>query len=488
MATWGRGRSGEEGGEIAGEERSGGEGDQEKCGSSGNRDRAKRESSLGSCVVASVVDLEGATENSPEQGSKQQSVMMVADQFAGVPLFAGGTFMPSQSTESSISPSKIRTPQTLIPVTVKQIIEAYRSIEDKSAIVVDGVELANMRLVGLVMNRTERATEVSFTLDDGTGRIDIIRWANESTDTAEAALIRNGIYVMVHGHLRGFQGKRHAIAFSVQDESPEIMSVKAYILFPVDLISVENHEVKVVDWATRATCPRGLCGQDWRLRQWCCSRLVLWRPGRSVRAVCACGLCGQRRLARPGCVQLAVGSQKITRRIGLLSAELAKTGEVRTRWKFAESGLRTVPELGRSAWRVPWSSSGGAVGDNRGVRRLEWTGAEVRRVVRDSSVQEVARSAQTDISVRRVPQREQIGAVSAGGRTGAELAEFACMAIKSGWALGTWQFGLVSGLGGATLEDWLSCLVAVVWLYIRGLVDTLGARREIGWLSYQLRR
>ncbi|KAK8968477.1 Replication protein A 32 kDa subunit A [Platanthera guangdongensis] len=142
--------------------------------------------------------------------------MMVADQFAGAPLFAGGAFMPSQSTESTISPSKIRTPQTLIPVTVKQIIEAYRSIEDKSAIVVDGVELANMRLVGLVMNRTERATEVSFTLDDGTGRIDITRWANESTDTAEVALIRNGIYVMVHGHLRGFQGKRHAIAFSVQ--------------------------------------------------------------------------------------------------------------------------------------------------------------------------------------------------------------------------------------------------------------------------------
>ncbi|KAK8968081.1 Replication protein A 32 kDa subunit A [Platanthera guangdongensis] len=35
---------------------------------------------------------------------------------------------------------------------------------------------ARMRLVGLVMNRTERATEVSFTLDDGTGRIDITRW------------------------------------------------------------------------------------------------------------------------------------------------------------------------------------------------------------------------------------------------------------------------------------------------------------------------
>ncbi|XP_028553704.1 replication protein A 32 kDa subunit A isoform X5 [Dendrobium catenatum] len=118
--------------------------------------------------------------------------MLSADQFAGAPLFTGGAFLPSQSIDSSISPTKsqIRTPNTLIPMTAKQIIEAYHSSEDKPAIIVDGIELANVKLVGLVMNMMERDTEVSFTLDDGTGRIDFRRWANESSDTGDTAFIQ----------------------------------------------------------------------------------------------------------------------------------------------------------------------------------------------------------------------------------------------------------------------------------------------------------
>ncbi|KAH0459755.1 hypothetical protein IEQ34_012569 [Dendrobium chrysotoxum] len=118
--------------------------------------------------------------------------MLSADQFAGAPLFTGGAFLPSQSIDSSISPTKsqIRTPNTLIPMTVKQIIEAYHSSEDKPTIIVDGIELANVKLVGLVMNRMERETEVSFTLDDGTGRIDFRRWANVSSDTGDTAFIQ----------------------------------------------------------------------------------------------------------------------------------------------------------------------------------------------------------------------------------------------------------------------------------------------------------
>jgi replication factor A2 len=33
-----------------------------------------------------------------------------------------------------------------------------------------------IRVVGTVSGKAERATDVSFTLDDGTGRIDFIRW------------------------------------------------------------------------------------------------------------------------------------------------------------------------------------------------------------------------------------------------------------------------------------------------------------------------
>ena len=37
-----------------------------------------------------------------------------------------------------------------------------------------------VRLVGRMLNKVERATNVAFILDDGTGRIDVNRWYDVS--------------------------------------------------------------------------------------------------------------------------------------------------------------------------------------------------------------------------------------------------------------------------------------------------------------------
>ncbi|XP_038983798.1 replication protein A 32 kDa subunit B-like isoform X2 [Phoenix dactylifera] len=71
-----------------------------------------------------------------------------------------------------------------------------------------------VRLLGLILNKAESVADISFTLDDGTGRIDINRWVNEFSDANEVAAIQNGMYVRVDAHMKGFQGKRHA--FSVR--------------------------------------------------------------------------------------------------------------------------------------------------------------------------------------------------------------------------------------------------------------------------------
>ncbi|KAH7688132.1 Replication factor A protein 2 [Dioscorea alata] len=129
-------------------------------------------------------------------------------------LFDGGGFMPSQAPDPTSSPSKSRGgAQRLIPLTVKQIREAFDSSDDKYNLV---VERSNVKLLGLVMNKVERVTDVSFTLDDGTGCIEISRWMNEIWDSNEMALIQNGMYVKVNGHLKGFQGKQCVVAFSVR--------------------------------------------------------------------------------------------------------------------------------------------------------------------------------------------------------------------------------------------------------------------------------
>ncbi|URE42925.1 Replication protein [Musa troglodytarum] len=132
----------------------------------------------------------------------------------------GGGFMLSQSSQNPDSGfSKNRGAPGVLPVTMKQIREAFDSAGDKSSLLLDGVDATNIRLLGLVMNKAERATDVSFTLDDGTGRIDVIRWVNDTSDANETAIIQNGMYVSVNGSLKGFQDKKRAVAFSVRPVS-----------------------------------------------------------------------------------------------------------------------------------------------------------------------------------------------------------------------------------------------------------------------------
>lgn len=163
----------------------------------------------------------------------------------GASLFSGGGFMPSQSTTQTpdSSFSKSRSGQGVLPLTVKQISEAYHSNDDKSNFAVDGVDATNVKMVGIVLNKAERVTDVSFTLDDGTGKIAVNRWVNEVSETEEMAFIENGMYVTINGSLKGFQGKKQVVAFSVRP----IVDFNAITLHFIECIHVhlENTRPKV---------------------------------------------------------------------------------------------------------------------------------------------------------------------------------------------------------------------------------------------------
>lgn len=136
--------------------------------------------------------------------------------FDGAQIFSGASFMPSQSTQAADpSSSKSHGPKSLLPLTVKQIAGSFFSADANSSLFVDGVE-ASFRVLGLVTNKKERPADVSFSLDDGTSRIEISRWISMASDAAEVAAVQDGMYVQVTGHMKEFQGKRHAFAFSVR--------------------------------------------------------------------------------------------------------------------------------------------------------------------------------------------------------------------------------------------------------------------------------
>ncbi|CAL4911566.1 unnamed protein product [Urochloa decumbens] len=135
------------------------------------------------------------------------------------PDFSPSQFTPSQNAAAnSTTPSKMRGASSTMLLTVKQIADAQQSGtgEKGAPFVVDGVETANIRLVGMVNGKVERTTDVSFTLDDGTGRLDFIRWVNDTSDSSETAAIQNGMYVSVIGILKGLQERKRATAFSIR--------------------------------------------------------------------------------------------------------------------------------------------------------------------------------------------------------------------------------------------------------------------------------
>ncbi|XP_045821402.1 replication protein A 32 kDa subunit A-like [Trifolium pratense] len=142
--------------------------------------------------------------------------MFSSSQFDASNAFSGGGFMSSQPNDSSPAPTKNRDSQGLVPVTVKQISEASHSGDEKSNFSINGVDLTNVTLVGIVHEKAERNTDVNFVLDDGTGRITCRRWINETFDTKEMEEVLNGNYVRVYGHLKSFQGVRQLTAFSVR--------------------------------------------------------------------------------------------------------------------------------------------------------------------------------------------------------------------------------------------------------------------------------
>lgn len=104
----------------------------------------------------------------------------------------------------------------MYPATVKQLIEASPSADDKSGYLIDGVDVYNVKLVGMTYDKSERVTDVSFVIDDGTGRIGCHRWINDSQDTKEVEGLKDGTYVRVHGQLKSVKGRRQVVVYAIR--------------------------------------------------------------------------------------------------------------------------------------------------------------------------------------------------------------------------------------------------------------------------------
>eukprot|EP00271_Cylindrocystis_brebissonii_P015782 TRINITY_DN38793_c0_g1_i1.p1 TRINITY_DN38793_c0_g1~~TRINITY_DN38793_c0_g1_i1.p1 ORF type:complete len:315 (+),score=78.22 TRINITY_DN38793_c0_g1_i1:468-1412(+) len=145
----------------------------------------------------------------------------------GASQFAGGGFMPSPAgkmenggtgyspVQGARSGGKAEQMTGLLPVTVRQISGVNPRDEN---VIIDGQVVNNVTLVGRVVRKEIRRTDIAFTIDDGTGAIVVKQWLPEDDTVEEERLneIRENTYIRIYGHIRSMEGKLTLQAFTIR--------------------------------------------------------------------------------------------------------------------------------------------------------------------------------------------------------------------------------------------------------------------------------
>ncbi|KAG4197139.1 hypothetical protein ERO13_A05G004300v2 [Gossypium hirsutum] len=143
---------------------------------------------------------------------------MQANEFDGNAAFAGGGFMPSQATQTAPDrpsySSKNSDARCLTPVTVKQLKDLSKVGE--SGISIDGVDVNNIVLVGIISKIDNAVSDCTFRVDDGTGWVECTKWIHEHADSVEVDVISVGMYVRVYGQFKSIQSRRSIHTFSIR--------------------------------------------------------------------------------------------------------------------------------------------------------------------------------------------------------------------------------------------------------------------------------
>jgi replication factor A2 len=112
--------------------------------------------------------------------------------------------------------------QTLIPVTIAM---AFKARPDSSGgndvlLLEDGRTLHSVKIIGAVRSADVQSTNIMYTIEDGTGALNVKQWADDNDVEAIGEMKRQnakeGIYVKVIGQISDYDGKKQLVANSVQ--------------------------------------------------------------------------------------------------------------------------------------------------------------------------------------------------------------------------------------------------------------------------------
>jgi replication factor A2 len=127
--------------------------------------------------------------------------------------------------DTSSSDKKARRPydeQTLIPITIQMAFKAHpdSSSGDGSLVLEDGRALHTVKIIGAVRGVEDTSTNIVYTIEDGTGVLEVKQWLDDGESTALRQLreqtAHDNVYIKVVGQIKDYDGKKILVANSVR--------------------------------------------------------------------------------------------------------------------------------------------------------------------------------------------------------------------------------------------------------------------------------
>lgn len=131
----------------------------------------------------------------------------------------GGGFNSGGGSGGTPRARKSYDEQTLIPVTARMILTSTNNPEGTLALR-DGRELHHVKFLGAVRSFEDQSTNVTFSIEDGTGLVDVKQWLDVNDCAAIAEMrqecLQEHVYVKIIGQVKDYDGKKTLVAHTIR--------------------------------------------------------------------------------------------------------------------------------------------------------------------------------------------------------------------------------------------------------------------------------
>ncbi|KAI7864980.1 hypothetical protein BDF14DRAFT_1829202 [Spinellus fusiger] len=128
-----------------------------------------------------------------------------------------GGYDAFNGSSDTAGPKRYTGDQTMRAVTLKQIQDS-KVVQD-NIIKIDGHDLVQVTFIGIIRSVSEQASKYMYTVEDGTGVIEVRTWSEASATEEDEAKRRELVvdtYVRVFGRINNFNNRMNCISYTMR--------------------------------------------------------------------------------------------------------------------------------------------------------------------------------------------------------------------------------------------------------------------------------